>query len=67
MYCPPGYVDSNNDENGAWRLEQTPLNSVGRLSSNVAKRAVYENRDILANYLVSEKGQVPWQNKMVNI
>nr|CAI5859287.1 unnamed protein product [Callosobruchus analis] len=61
IYCPPGFVDTD-DLDGAWREEQAPLLSVGRLGANTATRYLYNLRDNLANYLVSPMGRVPWQN-----
>nr|CAI5848937.1 unnamed protein product [Callosobruchus analis] len=61
IYCPPGFVDTD-DLDSAWREEQAPLLSVGRLGANTATRYLYNLRDNLANYLVSPMGRVPWQN-----
>nr|CAI5859983.1 unnamed protein product [Callosobruchus analis] len=61
IYCPPGFVDTD-DLDGAWREEQAPLLSVGRLGANTATRYLYNLRDNLANYFVSPMGRVPWQN-----
>ncbi|KAK4883396.1 hypothetical protein RN001_006715 [Aquatica leii] len=66
MCCPPGYVDSDDPLNGTWREEQRPLNSVGRMSSNFARREVYALRDALADNLTSENRQIIWQNEIVN-
>ncbi|KAK5648773.1 hypothetical protein RI129_003665 [Pyrocoelia pectoralis] len=63
MYCPPGYVDSGEKENGFWREEETPLRSVGRIGANIARR---DTRDILADYFMSENGRVLWQDEMIN-
>ena len=63
-YNPPGYVDSEDDNNGIWRTEGAELQSVGRLSSNVASRSVLQLRDEMKHYF-STVGQVPWQNDRV--
>jgi hypothetical protein len=39
IYCPQGYTDSNDEENGLWRTEAEPFQSVGRLSSKHATTA----------------------------
>jgi hypothetical protein len=65
-YCPSGYVDVDDEENGAWRDEQTPLPSVRRLGANVARTNVYQMRDALANYFISDHGNVAWQDEMIN-
>jgi hypothetical protein len=50
IYCPQGYTYSNYEENGLWRTEAEPLQSVGTLSSNHVTRIVYRIRDTFANY-----------------
>lgn len=66
-YCPPGYVDSNDEDNGNWRLEiDRPLQSVGRLSSNNSSKDVYLIRDKLADYFMSH-GRVAWQNEKIGL
>ncbi|XP_030759775.1 uncharacterized protein LOC115885127 [Sitophilus oryzae] len=65
-YCPPNYVDTEGMTNGGWRDEQTSLTSVGRLSTNVSRREFYENRNILADYLVSDVGKVSWQEQIID-
>ncbi|KAK5649473.1 hypothetical protein RI129_000502 [Pyrocoelia pectoralis] len=65
LYCPAGFVDSNDRENGDWRKE-TPLPSVGRTGANIARKVVYQNRDILCDYFLSENGQISWQSEMIN-
>ncbi|GLV33233.1 hypothetical protein CBL_08401 [Carabus blaptoides fortunei] len=57
-YCPPGYVDSNDSDNGTWRQEIANLQSVGRLSCNNSSRNLYSVRDNLASYFVSDSGEV---------
>lgn len=66
LYCPQNFTDSNNEENGGWRQEGTPLQSVGRLGANVAQRRLYHIRDMLAEYFDSPTGTVPWQNNLIN-
>lgn len=65
MYCPPGFVDSDDQPNGSWRENAPALASVGRMAANYARRVLYGLRDILADYFVSERGQVPWQNEII--
>jgi hypothetical protein len=65
IYCPPGFVDSGEEQNGIWRQEATPLSSVGRMGANIARRQLYEMRNRLAEYLTSEAGSVPWQNNIL--
>jgi hypothetical protein len=64
-YCPPGFVDTEDQENGAWRQEVQPLQAVGRLATNYATRQAYLLRDRLASYFDSPNGQVPWQVEYV--
>jgi hypothetical protein len=64
-YCPPGFVDTEDQENGAWRQEVQPLQAVGRLATNYATRQAYLLRDRLASYFDSPNRQVPWQVEYV--
>lgn len=66
LYCPPGFADSDGKENGGWRQEQVSLQSVGRLSSNNARIALYRTRDELADYFNSQEGAVEWQYDIIN-
>lgn len=64
-YCPPGFADEGEKENGEWREEGAILKSVGRQGSNMARQDVCISRDTLANYLSAE-GALPWQNDFIN-
>ncbi|XP_063216135.1 uncharacterized protein LOC134527401 [Bacillus rossius redtenbacheri] len=70
LYCPSnGFVDEENDFGdvvpGEWRAEVNLSNSalqrIGRLGSNMSKRSSVQARDVLASYLVGEKGSVECQ------
>jgi hypothetical protein len=63
LYCPSGYVDTDDENNGQWRSESQPLTSVGRLSTNTATRVCYQIRDLICKYFSSNVGAVPWQNE----
>lgn len=65
VYCPVGFVDADDQNNGAWRDEEAPLKSVGRLGANVSTKNLYYQRDILANYFISPTGKIPWQEEAV--
>lgn len=65
-YCPPNYVDTEGLTNGGWREDQSPLSAVGRLSSNISRREFYDNRNILAEYLISDMGKVVWQEQTID-
>nr|CAI5858488.1 unnamed protein product [Callosobruchus analis] len=65
IYCPPNFVDRDGEENGGWRAEQESLPSVGRLGANVAKRFVYDIRNTLAHYFLSDEGKVSWQERAI--
>nr|CAI5852865.1 unnamed protein product [Callosobruchus analis] len=58
IYCPPNFVDREGKENGGWRAEQESLPSVGRLGANVAQRFVYDIRNTLAHYFLSDEGHL---------
>lgn len=66
LYCPTGFVDTDSQQNGTWRENLTPLPSVGRVGSNLAKKSVYKIRDTLANYFMSEGGRVSWQDRVID-
>ncbi|VEN48424.1 unnamed protein product [Callosobruchus maculatus] len=65
IYCPPNFVDREGEENGGWRADQETLPSVGRLGANVAKRFVYDLRNTLAHYFLSDEGKVSWQERAI--
>lgn len=65
-YCPQGFADQGDEDNGNWRAEARSLNSVGRVSSNLSARETYAIRDKLAEYFVSAEGSVPWQVDKIN-
>lgn len=66
LYCPSNFVDTDGEQNGGWRDDQVPLQSVGRLGANVAKRYVYDIRDNLSNYFTSNEGSVSWQENILS-
>lgn len=57
LYCPAMFTDSPGMENGAWREEVIPLKSMGRLGANRGCVSLYNLRDSLAHYMVSNVGQ----------
>ncbi|XP_044254905.1 uncharacterized protein LOC123005289 [Tribolium madens] len=63
IYCPSGYVDVDDKDNGQWRSEIKPLPSVGRVSTNTATRLCYHIRDLVCEYFSSNVGALPWQNE----
>jgi hypothetical protein len=63
LYCPSGYVDTDDENNGQWRSESQPLTSVGRLSTNTVTRGCYQIRDLICKYFSSNVGAAPWQNE----
>ena len=70
MYCPPGYVDYEDQPNGSWReevSETSALRDIGKMGSNMYSNTAKQMRDNLANYFVSEAGRVPWQNERAGI
>lgn len=63
-YCPPGYVDTMDEENGLWRSEITNLSSIGRVGANTSTRSLFELRDQVADYFCNE-GKVTFQHEKV--
>ncbi|KAF2890824.1 hypothetical protein ILUMI_15349 [Ignelater luminosus] len=64
IYCPNNYTDCGEENNGAWRDELTPLESVGKMSANVSSRELYNLRDTLVEFF-TDNGSVPWQMQMI--
>lgn len=68
-YCPTGKVDHYNDEGelilGDWS-NQKNLQSVHKMGSNNATVLAKNQRNILADYFVSDAGEVEWQYSYVN-
>ena len=72
-YCPPGYTDHEdrrgNISNGRWRSSaqnQSCLRPIGRVSSNTYTKKAALVREKYKNYFLSSRGQLPWQNTVVN-
>ena len=61
-YIPPGFVDTNDEENGLWRQDfhSTSLKSMHAIGPNAHSRAAKAMRDQTADYFMKE-GQVSWQ------
>ena len=72
-YCPPGFVDreqNGNLRNSEWRdvvLNDNGLLPVGRCSSNNYGKEAKRVRDDFCNYFCSAKGEVPWQWSMYDV
>ncbi|KAB0790574.1 hypothetical protein PPYR_15024, partial [Photinus pyralis] len=71
-YVPKSLVNNEDDNGeiteGEWRettKNYTNLNSLGRLGAN-APKIIDNQRDQLAEYLVSDAGTVPWQYNQIN-
>lgn len=68
-YCPITYTDYE-DQNGLvtpgmWRENSTDcFHNIGRLGCNSAARKAVAQRNALADWMISEEGQVPWQSQM---
>lgn len=69
-YCPTGFVDAidkdGNIKDGAWRTMPGNLNSIGRIGTNNARKDVFENRDHLMTYFLSDIGALPGQWNQVH-
>lgn len=71
-YCPTTYIDYENDDGsvipGMWRdaiSTDSSFHNIGRLGCNSATRTAVVQRDALANWMITEEGQVPWQSRMI--
>lgn len=65
-YSPSGFVDweddEGNDHPGKWRLEAaTSLKSIGRIGSNNSSKSVHQQREFLADWLISPLGALKYQ------
>lgn len=64
--CPTGYVDADDQSNGAWRQEvsdMSALRNISKLGSNMYTKTAKQMRDNLCDYFNSEQGSVSWQNE----
>ena len=69
-YCPPGFIDNDEEEsvaNGSWREEGEAgaILSLGKAGSNNYSRTAADIRDIYKNYFTSQEGRVSWQTAYV--
>lgn len=69
-YCPEHYADIGDEEGnivfGSWRqCEKNAFQEIGRMGANNATRKNINLRDTLADYLISSKGAVSWQEAHV--
>ncbi|GAB1864087.1 Nuclease harbi1-like protein [Camponotus japonicus] len=68
-YCPPGFVDIENNNgniiNGAWRENNIPIPSIPPSNAHRATVEAYEEQNKLADYFLTPEGQVPWQLEYV--
>ena len=67
-YCPVGYADDGDEDNGSWRAngDINAFRNITSLSSNMHSRAAGKMRDELAHYFTNE-GSVDWQRKNVGL
>ncbi|KAJ8910068.1 hypothetical protein NQ315_004961 [Exocentrus adspersus] len=65
LYCPPTLIDQELENGdliqGEWRNEPNILQDISNIGPHRATTAAYEQRDILADYLLTPNGEVPWQ------
>lgn len=64
-YCPPNYVDREDNighvTQGEWRFTLDNVNNLQSTNIHRAVREAYVQRNILSEYLSSPQGEVPWQ------
>ncbi|XP_031329273.1 protein ALP1-like [Photinus pyralis] len=69
VYLPNGYADYIDGEGtlheGRWRGTGQHLTGIGRIGTNNFSHRVGANRDLLADYFVSDAGSVPWQIQQI--
>ena len=72
MYCPSGFLDSEdgcgNVIEGSWRGEDssTALQPLRQLGGNRYTGTAYATRVTSNNFFISSAGEVCWQNQHVN-
>lgn len=65
IYCPPHFIDSEDSEDniipGEWRqYTENVLRDISPTSKHHATTIAYK-RDKLADYFLTQPGEVPWQ------
>jgi len=65
-YCPANFVDSESQNGdvvlGEWRNEiSEALRDLAPSSAHRATKEAYNQRDSLANFFLTAKGEIPWQ------
>jgi len=68
LYCPQGFTDQNDNQNGAWRNNDAVfvLSDVPHLSIAAHERMSKQMRDDLKLYFNNE-GQVEWQGEKAGL
>jgi len=66
FYTPPGFVDSEDMDNGQWRNENFKLAQVPRQGSRNATTSANNMRDNFCRCFNSDVGIVEWQNNYLN-
>lgn len=70
FYCPPNYVDGDNNNgeiiNGAWQeINDIPLQNLVPTNACRATMEAYAEQETFANYFLTPAGEVPWQYNYV--
>ena len=67
LYCPPGYVDREDDHGnvilGDWRSSSPSpaLQHLQPVGSNTYSRSAAEMRDAMMTFMATSEGEVSWQ------
>lgn len=69
IYCPPNFIDieetNGNIIPGTWRNEDECLEHVRPTTAHNVTREAYKQRDVIAEYLLTPAGSVPWQDDYI--
>ncbi|KAG0427411.1 hypothetical protein HPB47_025539 [Ixodes persulcatus] len=68
-YCPPGYMDGERRGqrvDGAWRADITAVGANRVSGPNSSSPTALGIRDLLADYFVSPRGSISWQDRVVD-
>jgi len=72
QYCPPSYIDQYDEENnvtpGEWRIDMMPqhIQPLHRIGANRAATDAITLRNNIAEYFLSDIGQILWQWIVIN-
>lgn len=64
-YAPPGFVDSDDQDNGQWRTEGTRMANMEHQRARNSAVNSADMRDAFCNYFNSNIGRLDWQDDYI--